>query len=205
MHRNFRQKVRRGLERCEVRRVEHDELVGQGMALNLETMGRQGRFDPEFGERKQWERLVDAIDAVPAMAAVGAFIDGRLAAYVVTCREDGWLHLVHKMSRVADLENCPNHVLDYSITLEAVADPAINAITMGWQSMLPMDGLHDYKTRLGYELEPHNCVIQLHPALSRVLGSSLATRAASKLQQWRPNDPRLALAATVVRGSAISR
>ena len=205
MHRNFRQKVRHGLERCEIRRAEHDELVDQGLALNLETMRRQQRFDPEFGDRRRWEQLVDAIFAVPAMAAMCAFIDGRLAAYVITCREDGWLHLVHKMSRLSDLESSPNHVLDFCITRDASADPAIDAITMGWESLVPMEGLHEYKTRLGYQFEPCSCVIQLHPAVSPWLASRPVIGAANKLHHWRPHYARAAFTAVTLQGAAVSK
>lgn len=202
MHRNFRQKVRHGLERCEVRPIEHDVLAREGLALNFDTMQRQGRFDEEFGDRRRFEKIVDAVFAVPAMGAIGAFVDGRLAAYDITCREDGWLHIVHKMSRLADLEHCPNHVLDYTVTREALADPPVEAVTMGWQSLTSMDGLHDYKTRLGYEFEQHNCVIQLHPAVSWLLTASPSVRAA---EAWAKMRPHAAVSATLLRGAAISR
>jgi len=202
MHRNFRQKVRQGMQRCEVRDVQCDELASQGMLLNLDTMERQGRFDAEFGDRARFERLVDAVFRVPAMGVRGAFVDGRLSAYDITCREDGWVHIVHKMSRRSDLEHCPNHVLDYTVTREALADTAVEAVTMGWQSMLSMDGLHEYKTRLGYEFEAHNCVIQFHPAISPLLTSHPVLGAVTMLERWREKSPRVALAGTVLRGAA---
>ena len=205
MHRNFRQKVRHGLPHCEIRAVSHDELVGQGLALNIETMQRQRRYDPEFGDRPQFERLVDAVFRVPAMGAVGAFVDGRLSAYDITCRENGWLHIVHKMSRLSDLEYSPNHVLDFCVTRDAVADPEIEAVTMGWQSLFQMDGLHDYKTRLGYTLETHRTVIQFHPAFSSLLCSDPAARAAARLRAWLPNNNRLALAEALVNAGRLSQ
>ena len=38
-----RRKTRRGLENCQVRRMEFDELHRLGMPLNLETLSRQNR------------------------------------------------------------------------------------------------------------------------------------------------------------------
>jgi hypothetical protein len=139
------------------------------------------------------------------MGVIGAFVDGHLAAYEITCREDGWLTMVHKMSRLSDLEHCPNHVLDYTITEEAMRDPSIQAITMGWQSLATLDGLHEYKIRMGYQSEPHHCVIQLHPAISRIMTAGPVLRAVDGLSRWRPGDGNASQMAAVLHGAAASR
>jgi hypothetical protein len=138
------------------------------------------------------------------MDVVGAFVDGHLAAYEITCREDGWLTLVHKMSRLSDLEHCPNHVLDFCITQQAVGDPSVQAITMGWQSLGTLDGLHEYKGRMGYQLEPHHTVIQLHPAVSRLMTAPPVLRVADRVCRWR-SDENASQMAAVLHGAAVSR
>ena len=40
--------VRQGLENCEIRRIDGDELASQGLALNRETLGRHGRSEATF-------------------------------------------------------------------------------------------------------------------------------------------------------------
>ncbi|MFN7933202.1 MAG: hypothetical protein U0R19_07735 [Bryobacteraceae bacterium] len=205
LHRNFRQKVRRGLERCEIRELLPGELHDQGLALNIETMGRQGRFDAEFGDPRRWSRVVDAVYEVPAMSAIGAFAGGQLAAYVICCREDGCLHIAHQMSRLSDLVDCPNHVLDFVVTRDAIADPGIEFVTMGWASLLSMEGLHVYKTRMGYDFEPHHCVIQIHPRLAPWLAARPVVSLATGLASRAPHHQTIALTATVLRGAALSR
>ena len=61
VHARQRSKVRRGLEMFTIRPVEESELLRQGLQLNTDTMVRQGRYDPEFGEPARWERLVKAV------------------------------------------------------------------------------------------------------------------------------------------------
>ncbi len=205
LHRNFRQKVRHGLDRCEVRKLNPDELIRLGLPLNLQTMRRQGRFDPEFADPRQWTRLVEAVFAVPAMSAFGAFSGTQLAAYNITCLEDGCFHIVHQMSAASDLDSCPNHVLDFIVTRDAVADPAVQFVTMGWSSLIPMPGLHAYKTRMGYDCEPHHCVIQFHPRLAPLFTSRPSVSIAAHLSKWRPTNQTLAVTAAVLNGAAITQ
>ena len=51
VHAKQRRRVRHGLESLYVRPATKAQLLSQGWSLNLSTMARQGRFDPEFGNR----------------------------------------------------------------------------------------------------------------------------------------------------------
>src|SRR6202008_4975140 len=143
-------------------------------ALNRSTMARQGRYDPEFGEPRQWERLVEAAFGCPGVSFPAVFSGSRLAAYMVTCREQKWLHILHQMSRQEDLPNFPNHLLTYTVSAQAATDPSLDAVCYGCVPLFAADGLHEYKLRFGYELIPHHSAIQLHPALRPVLEHPLA-------------------------------
>ena len=79
------------------------QLISQGRALNLSTMARQGRYDPEFGDKQRWETLVEAAFACSEVSFPAAFAGSHLAAYMVTCREHRWLHILCQMSRQDDL------------------------------------------------------------------------------------------------------
>jgi len=198
----YRTKVRRGLERCIFRHVEPPELLAEGLELNRDTMRRQGRFDPEFSRSKPWERLVSAVFEVPAVEATGAYIDGRLSAYAITYREDGWLHILHQMSREEDLHHYPNHALTFHLTQRLALEPELEAVSLGQASLVRLPGLHAYKLRLGYELIPRSSAICLHPALAVVLASPPAAR----LARWlRPCDQRLERVSQVMEGARLSR
>jgi hypothetical protein len=175
-------------------------LLEQGLELNRSTMTRQGRYDPEFGEPKQWERLVEALFACPEVSCPAAVCGRRLAAYMVVCRERNWLHILHQMSREEDLPSFPNHLLTYTVSAQAAADPSLEAVCYGYSPLFSCDGLHEYKTRFGYQMMPHRSVIQLHPVLDRILNRS-ATRAAVGLaRRWRRDDQRIEVLETVLEG-----
>ncbi len=204
VHIKHRPRVRRGVQCYEIRPAEKGELVEQGCELNLSTMARQGRYDPEFGEQRRWERLVEAAFACPEISCPAAFAGKRIAAYMVTCRENGWLHILHQMSRHEDLPNFPNHVLTYAVTKETLSDPALQAVCYGYVPLFSADGLHEYKLRFGYELIPHRSAIQLHPVLDSVLNLPAARAAVRAARRFRGDYQQLETLETVLEGARSS-
>lgn len=205
VHAKHRPRVRRGLECFDVRPATRAQLISQGRALNLSTMARQGRYDPEFGERRKWETLVEAAFACSEVSFPAAFRGSRLAAYMVTCREHRWLHILHQMSNEEDLPNFPNHVLTYVVTQQAAADESLDAVCYGYVPLFAADGLHEYKLRFGYELVPHHSIIQFHPALDFVLNSRV-TRAAVRVARFlNHKNQDLETIESVLKGACWSR
>jgi hypothetical protein len=125
-----------------------------------------------------------------------------MAAYMVTCREQRWLHILHQMSRQEDLPNCPNHALTYAVTRQAAGDQSLDAICYGY---VPAAGrLHEYKVRFGYEIIPHRSAIQLHPALDAVLNCRVARAAVRVVRGLRREQVRLETIQTVLEGAHAS-
>jgi hypothetical protein len=204
LHAKHRPRVRHGLQCFEVRLAEKTQLLEQGCALNLATMARQGRYDPEFGEPRRWERLVEAAFACPEVSFPAAFSGPRLAAYMVTCREQNWLHILHQMSRQEDLPNFPNHVLTYEVTKQAANDTSLEAVCYGYVPLFAADGLHEYKLRFGFEMVPHRSIIQLHPALNFLLNRAAARAAVRIARRVQHENQQLETFATVLEGARSS-
>jgi hypothetical protein len=204
VHARQRSQVRRGLEVFTIQPVEQSELLRQGLQLNTDTMTRQGRFDPEFGEPARWARLVKAVYGSSPVVAYGAFHEGRLAAYAITCRDGGWLHLMHQNSRTDDLPQFPNHALTFTVTRLAAEDPALEGISLGVHALVNSGGLHDYKLKLGYEFIERTSAFQLHPALAPVLLSGAVRRVVSGLRRMRPQDQRIEKVESVLEGATRS-
>jgi hypothetical protein len=204
LHTKHRPRVRHGQQHFEVRAAEKAELLDQGYALNLNTMARQGRYDPEFGEPRRWARLVEAAFACPGVSFPAVFSGSRMAAYMVTCREQEWLHILHQMSRQEDLPNFPNHLLTYTVTAEAAADPSLEALCYGCVPLFAADGLHEYKLRFGYKMFPHRSVIQLHPTLKVLLDRPVARAVVRAARRLRRDDQHLETIETVLEGARSS-
>lgn len=205
VHPKQRAPVRRGLEACEIRPIEELQLLVEGFECNLDTMQRQNRFEAEFGDRRQWKRLVEAVKQCPSIQAIGAFIDGRLAAYAITYREDGWFHILHQMSRKNFLSQHPNHALTYELTRQAAEDASVQTICYGLVGLASGGGLDEYKRRFGYEVLPQNSVFLLHPGVDKFLSNSLTIDALRSLRKLLPENQQLRRIESVLVGARLAR
>ena len=179
--------VKAGLNRCEIRPPTVNELLVEGIECNRDTMRRQGRDNSEFSDPKRWKRFVEAAFSVPEIQLLGAFIDGSLAAYILSCLEDGWCSILYANSRTHLQEYHPNQALAFTGTRMALQRPDISTACMGPKRVLVDDGLDEHKIRMGYQLEPNYVVIRLHPALEGLMTSSLVLGPLRLLQKLGPD------------------
>jgi hypothetical protein len=173
LHAKMRNKVRQGLRNCTVRQIDFDYLRDHGLLLNQDTLERQGRDDPQFSRPERWARLCHAGQQTEGASAWGAFVDGELAAYMITFIVDGYYNILHQMSRMDLLDTRANNALAYVATKEMLASPGIQGVSYGQASILELPGLQEYKFRLGYEKRPMRHVVALRPVLNTVLLSRL--------------------------------
>jgi hypothetical protein len=201
LRRACRDNVLRGLDRCEIREVGADELLEEGIEMNLETMHRQHRFDPEFGDPAQWRRFVDAVRRSPDVTVTGAYVNGRLSVYGVCCQDGGCLHLLHKMGRTGERRLMTGHALDYAIVTAAARDSSIRLVEDSFVSVRRDAGLDAYKRGMGFRVEPRRMAIHFHPRISWLAASRVSVAAAGAAWRLRPEDSRLELAAKLLRGA----
>ena len=108
LHAKHRPRVRHALECFEVRTAKKAELLDQGGALNLSTMARQGRYDPEFGERRRWEQTRGCRICLPGNFLSRPFFPARAWPRIWSrVVNRNWLHILHQMSRQEDLCQFP--------------------------------------------------------------------------------------------------
>ncbi len=208
--RKHRAQVKSGLDACEFRDLHPDELLALGFELNVQSiarhrrLGRSVRYVREFVTDSGWERFVAAIAATPEVRVTGAFLDGRLSAYMVGCLDGSWLHLLHKMSRPEDFARHTNHALDFWVLSEAAKQPAIEAVTNGYVAIGSAPGVHQYKRTLGYDVIEHGVGIHLHPALRPLLANRFVVGAAEFAARTLARSGQLELLSRVLRGARMS-
>jgi hypothetical protein len=177
VHEEQRSHVRRGLEHSAVRLATKSQLLKQGYALNRHAMARRGWYDPEFGDRRRWETLVEAAFTCSSISVPAAFCGPQMAAYMVVCREGRWLHILHHISAPQELPGSPSDALTYAVTQQAAADPALDGISYGYVPLGSPGSFDEYKMSFGYRVQPHRSAIQLHPLLDAVLNGRVARAA----------------------------
>jgi hypothetical protein len=158
-----------GLEKCSVREISFDYLTKHGMALNLDTLKRQGRSEPLFTRPDRWEQFCSAGRQVEGAGAWGAFVDDQLAAYLVTFIIDDSVVILHSMSQTELMPFHPNHALQYSVVKEMLLRPEISLMCGANVSVIDLPQLRSYKQRMGWEILPVNFVVVFHPMVEALL------------------------------------
>jgi hypothetical protein len=196
--RSTRRKVRTGLRKCQVRQIDFVCLHAQGIAANLDTMERQKRQEPLFGDPEHWKEFCQAGGQVEGAVAWGAFVGQDLAAYTMGFIVDDYAIFIYQMSRSEHRSLFVNHALTYTATHEVLARPDIRCASQGHETVRNVSGLDDFKVRLGYKKRPLRQVFRFHPLVKPAVLNPVSQMALGKLRHWRPDSDALVRASGIV-------
>ncbi len=170
-----RNRTRRGMENCSVRRLDFKELEPVGaLALNRDTLLRQGRRVPTNCD-SYWRSYYAAAGSSGFMEAWGAFVGENLAAYLIACQIEDCMNIFILRSDSKYLKANPNNALFFVFTGDAIARREIKEVSTGLES--PQSGISDldrFKVRMGYEKIPIGQRIEFNPLLRSIVRSRLA-------------------------------
>lgn len=150
-----RNRTRRGLEACTVRRIAWDELESAGaLQLSRDTRLRQGRAIPANHDhvlRKYWS-VARKLDS---MEAWGAFVGSELAAFLTSSRIEDWIYIWSLNSDRNLLHANPNNALFFVFTSDVLSREGVSVVSTGLESMQsdPSD-LERFKLRMGFNKVP---------------------------------------------------
>jgi hypothetical protein len=196
--RSSRRKVRAGLRNCQVRQIDFAYLHAHGMPANLDTMERQKRQEPLFGDPEHWKGFCQAGGQVEGALVWGAFVEQDLAAYTLGFVVDDYCVFIYQMSRSEHRPSFVNHALTYTATREALARPDIRFASQGHETVRNVSGLDDFKVRLGYKKRPLRQVFRFHPVVKPAVLNPISQMALGKLRHWRPDSDALVRASGIV-------
>jgi hypothetical protein len=201
-----RTQVRRGLEACRVEQLSFADLATRGHALNVDTLQRQGRRVPK-GSENYWRRYYAAAAETPGAETWGAFVDGELAAYLISFTMETVANLLILRSSLKHLDVFPNNALVYRFLHERLRSGDVTEVCYGYESIQPgMESLDQFKTGMGFRKVPSGQRVALAnwfrpllnslttPLLLRAASAMGGTESSAKLRgllQWHNEQPPL--------------
>ncbi len=191
-----RKNVRRGLKNCQVEPLPLSRLADAGWRLQQDTLHRQGR--QVRISRRQWSRLCLAAADLPGFAAWGAFVDGRLAASVLTFQMQDCGYLLYQQCLRDYLPARVNNALSFVVTQALLKQPGIRSILYGLHSLDAPASVDEFKFRMGYAAKPVRQRVVFHPWLAPLF-NGWSHAAVRRLLGWRPGNPLLAKAEGMMR------
>jgi hypothetical protein len=191
-----RKNVRRGLRNCSVKPVSFQRLADQGWALQLDTLDRQRR---QLGlEQDVWRRRCLSAAELPGFEGWGAFVDGRLAASVITFQMEDCCYMLYQQCLRDYLREHVNNALSFVVTQTMISRPAIRSIFYGLHSLDAPPSVDEFKFRMGYVAKPVRQRVVFHPWL-RPLFNGASHRVLRGLRRVQPGNTTLAKAEGLIR------
>jgi hypothetical protein len=185
--------VRRAMRELTIDWVSPRELLAQGGSAFCDTR-RRCRLDDATSAA--FRRYFDDGVARPGRSHLGAWKDGRLAAFVSVVRVDDWAEL-GSFSMDSMLHYRPNDALMYTVLSRYLAERGCRVVTYGLSSIQVQSnarGLHRFKTKVGFDAIPVHRAFALHPSIRALSNRATLTAAhwmVTGLLSVRPRNRRL--------------
>ncbi len=199
-----RTQVRRGLESCRVEQIDFSLLHRRGLQLNEDTLIRQGRSVPADLER-YWTGFYDAAQRTAGAEAWGAFVDGDLAAYLISFAIEDVANMTIVRSSTAHLGCYPNNALVFRFLQERLRSGRVRCVSYGYQSVQSgTDSLDQFKSGMGFVRDAVDQRIEIAtwarpvlnrltlPAVARLLGLAGNPEQTAKIRgiaEWYRQQP----------------
>lgn len=201
-----RTQVRRGLEACTVERIEFSELKQKYLPLQQATIERQGRCT-ESSDRKYWDQYIDSAAAMTGAETWAAYVDGKMAAYLISFMIEDTANLCIVRSDTSMLKAFPNNALLFRYLYEVLRRPEVCKVDYGLESVRAGgENLERFKTGMGFERErcgqrivfsPHIAPLLRRPVIRMMqpcIRTLLKSEAGDKINgmlTWYQNQPTL--------------
>ena len=191
-----RKNIRRGLKNCVVEPISFDKLAIDGWALQNDTLQRQGRnLNLTQGA---WEKKCLLAKNLQGFTAWGAFVNGKLAASVITFQMNDWMYMLYQQCQREYLSLHVNNALSYTVTSAVLKQEGINSVLYGLHSLDAPSSVDEFKFRMGYKAKMVRQRVYFNSILANGVKTTTHTML-QKLQHRYPHNPTLAKAEGMVR------
>jgi hypothetical protein len=183
-----RTQVRRGLELCRTEQVPFDVLTKQAIPLNADTLIRQGRRVP-VNLVNYWQTYFAEAAKTEGAEAWGSFVDGELAAYLISFTINDVANIVIMRSAIAHLKKFPNNALLYQFLYERVRDSGLRHVGIGYASMQAgLESLDQFKLRMGFRMAPVGQRVEMASWLKPFVNQLTAGPACQLLRRFTDSE-----------------
>ncbi|HEY0704010.1 MAG TPA: GNAT family N-acetyltransferase [Candidatus Acidoferrales bacterium] len=183
-----RRRTRRGLESCEVRKIDFDLLAREGCAINRSVFERHGRHLQTFyTDEARWRKYMAVCETLPSVEAYGAFVDGALCAFSLVVLIDDYAYLFHTHAHSDYLRHSPMNALFYSITKNMLERPDVRVVSQGLESFAARPELEHFKLAMGFHQRPIGRRTIVHPLARPIFSRPGAWVVDKFLKQFKPN------------------
>jgi hypothetical protein len=159
-----RRRVRRGLELCDVRPVEFEQLASEGAQINRSVFARQGRAGQSvMADDDLWRRYMTTCGQLGNIQAFGAFVAGKLCGFSIAIYVDEYCYLFHTHAYSESMKFSPINALTFTVMKTALERPEIRCVSQGLESLVALPEVERFKLSMGFRKRPLGRRVLLSP------------------------------------------
>jgi hypothetical protein len=182
-----RRRVRRGLEACDIRRMDWELLRREGRKINCDVFARQGRRDKNFlTEEAPWNHYLSVCATLPNLESYGAFVKGRLIGYSFGVFVDDYCYLFHTHAYSDALKYSPINALTFTVMKSALQRPTVKCVSQGFQSFRMLPDVERFKLSMGFYKRPIERRVLVNPLAKTALSGPGFWIIERLLQRFKP-------------------
>ena len=169
----MRRNVRRGSRELRIEPVTIDRLLDNGFQAFSDTRGRVGLSD---GKREVFTRRFLACGSCRGHVFLGAWHDQELAAFLSIQAVEDWAEIWGCFSSNAALGLRPNDTLMAAALTDYLVTKRYKLVSYGLSSIQEVSnaaGLHEFKTKVGFEAKPVHRAFIAHPLLRPLVNGGM--------------------------------
>ncbi|NOZ78908.1 MAG: GNAT family N-acetyltransferase [Acidobacteria bacterium] len=170
-----RNSVRKALRLCEVRLLSPDEFMAKGYDVYRAAVAHYTGPAP-VATRQQFEQGIAAAARYDAWQTWGAFVDGKLAAYVVCLVIGDAVLRSSSKSDPAMHRSRPNEATSFVLTRHYLRDEKVSYVSAGCRSISHDTNVQDFLLSMGYR--------RIYSPLRVVLGGMLSAVIKTGVGRW---------------------
>ena len=183
----MRRNVRRGLKELEIMPITSEQILAYGYHAYRDFLRRAGlRAQTE----EEFHRYVIWRGKPPGHVFLGAWKQRALASFLTVTELDEWVEIDGCFSADSLLHLRPNDALFFYILSHYMNNDSCRPVSYGVSSLQAVsnkDGLHIFKTKVGFQAKPVHRVFALHPLL-RPLANRLTLWGIKTALRLKPDE-----------------
>lgn len=192
-----RRNVRLGFKELRIAPLTSEQLLAHGAQAFCDTWNRVGL---SRGTPKGFRQFFTTSAGLAGHVFLGAWKGTQLAAFLSILEVDDWVEIEGTYSMDALLRYKPNDTLIYSALSHHLVERKCRLVANGMSSIWDesnLAGLHEFKTKIGFEARPVHRAFVSHPLLQPFV-NRLTLWGMNTALRFRPEDSRLKKAGGVL-------
>jgi len=182
-----RRRVRRGLESCEVERIDCDLLAREGREINRSVLEKHGRDMQSFlTDEARWKKYMAVCAHLPFVEAYGVFVKRRFCAFSLAAHVDDYAYLLHTHAHTEYLKYSPMNALFFTVTKALLETPGVRIVSQGLESFAERPDLERFKLAMGFRKRALGRRVIVHPFARPIFSKPGAWLAGKVLASLKP-------------------